>query len=255
GVVLLLLVMLGLAWRALRDLRGAGRDARAGAASGGRDAERTLTAIALIGTLIATAVVGAFDAVLLIAVPTFFVWTLAGALVPPPTGGRTIETGVRWLVPLVAVLGIVAVGRAALQFAAMSVYSGSTRTAAVDRAATLDPGSYRILTRAAALHLARGDCARARPPAHAAHALYPTAAEPRRQIADCARRQDCVSKPSCARIAARRVPFVREEQPLGRSQRRTGLRIQRIAARIRRIVRTGARDRDAGSKAFRSRGE
>ena len=179
GVVLLLLVMVGLAWRAVRDLRGAG------AAPGGRDAERTLTAIALIGTLVATAVVGAFDAVLLIAVPTFFVWTLAGALVPPPTGGKTIESGVRALVPLVALLGVVAVGRAALQIAAMSVYSGSTRTAAVDRAATLDPGSYRILTRAAALHLARGDCARARPAAHAAHALYPTAAEPRRQIADC----------------------------------------------------------------------
>ena len=178
GVVLLLLVMVGLAWRALRDLRGA-------AASSGRDAERTLTAIALIGTLVATAVVGAFDAVLLIAVPTFFVWTLAGALVPPPTGGKTIETGVRALMPVVALLGLVAVGRAALQIAAMGVYSGSTRTAAVDRAATLDPGSYRILTRAAALHLARGDCAHARPPAHAAHALYPTAAEPRRQIADC----------------------------------------------------------------------
>jgi O-antigen ligase len=185
GVVLLLLVMVGLVCRALRDLRGAGRDARGAAASGGRDAERTLTAIALIGTLIATAVVGAFDAVLLIAVPTFFVWTLAGALVPPPTSGKTIETGVRWLAPLVALLGIVAVARAALQFTAMSVYSGSTRTVAVDRAATLDPGSYRILTRAAALHLARGDCARARRPAHAAHALYPSAAEPRRQIAEC----------------------------------------------------------------------
>ncbi|MFI5230314.1 MAG: O-antigen ligase family protein [Gemmatimonadales bacterium] len=174
GVGLLLLVMLGLAWRALRDLR-----------AGGRDAERTLTAIALIGTLVATAVVGAFDAVLLVAVPTFFVWTLAGALAPPPTGGETIETGVRALVPMVALLGLVAVGRAALQVAAMSVYSGSTRVAAADRAAALDPGSYRILTRAAALHLARGDCAHARPPAHAAHALYPNAAEPRRQIADC----------------------------------------------------------------------
>jgi hypothetical protein len=182
GVALLLLVMLGLVWRALRDLRAGGRDARGDA---GRDAERILTAIALIGTLVATAVVGAFDAVLLVAVPTFFLWTLAGALAPPPAGGKTIETGVRALVPIVALLGIVAVGRAALELAAMSVYSGTTRTAAVDRAATLDPGSYRILTRAAALHLARGDCAHARPPAHAAHALYPNAAEPRRQIADC----------------------------------------------------------------------
>src|SRR5947209_2048837 len=69
---LLLLAMLGLLGRALGDLRRAGRDA-----------ERVLMDIALVGTLLATAVVGAFDAVLLLAVPTFFVWTLAGALAPP----------------------------------------------------------------------------------------------------------------------------------------------------------------------------
>ena len=51
-----------------------------------RDAERVLTAIALVGTLAAAAVVGAFDAVLLVAVPAFFVWTLAGALSPPAAG-------------------------------------------------------------------------------------------------------------------------------------------------------------------------
>src|SRR4029077_21024358 len=76
GFALLLLAMLGLMGRALRDLR----------RGGPRDPERVLTAIALVGTLVAVAVVGAFDAVLLIAVPTFFVWTLAGALAPPAAG-------------------------------------------------------------------------------------------------------------------------------------------------------------------------
>jgi hypothetical protein len=67
-------------------------------ARAGEDAERVLTSIALIGTLVATAVVGAFDAVLLIAVPTYFVWTLAGAL-RPLTGGAEVEVDVRRFVP------------------------------------------------------------------------------------------------------------------------------------------------------------
>jgi len=77
GVVLLVLVLVGLLWRTFREF----------GVRAGRDTERVLTAIALVGTLVAVAVVGAFDAVLLIAVPTFFVWTLAGALAPPGAGG------------------------------------------------------------------------------------------------------------------------------------------------------------------------
>lgn len=176
GFALLLSAMIGLVWRALRDLR----------ADTGRDPERALTAIALVGTLAATAVVGAFDAVLLVAAPTFFVWVLAGALAPEVDGRWTLETGVRRLGPvLVCALGAVAVGRSVLQLASMDVYTRASHVADLDRAALLDPGNYRIQTRAAQAHLTRGDCARARPRAHAAHALFPSAAEPRRQIADC----------------------------------------------------------------------
>lgn len=170
GFALLLLVMLALLTRAIRDVR---------AASG--DAERVLTAIALIGTLFATAVVGAFDAVLLVAVPTFFVWTLAGALAPPRDGGVLVERGVRRLVPVVALgLALMAVGRSALQLAAIGTFSTSSKLAVWETASSLDPGNYRIHTRLAQAYVARGDCARARPHIRAARGLFPNAAEPRR---------------------------------------------------------------------------
>jgi O-antigen ligase len=176
GLTLLFMVMLGLLWRAFRDLR----------VRTGRDAERVLTAIALIGTLVATAVVGAFDAVLLLAVPTFFVWTLAGALAPPGTGGIEVEAGVHRFAPAALfVIGLVIVARSALQVAAMATFSMSTRPSVLEQAALFDPGSYRIHTRLAQSYLGRGDCRRARPHARAARALFPNAAEPRRQLAQC----------------------------------------------------------------------
>jgi O-antigen ligase len=179
GFGLLLLALVLLAGRSVRDLWRAGN----------RDAERVLTAIALVGTLAATAVVGAFDAVLLIAAPTFFVWTLAGALAPTPEGGLTVG---RWAA-VVAMLGVVlygtiAVARSALQFAAISTFSTSTHLATLERASTFDPGSYRIHTRLASAYVNRGDCAHARPHARTARALYPSASEPRRLLAACGSR-------------------------------------------------------------------
>jgi len=176
GLALLLLAMLGLIGRALRELR----------RGGPRDPERVLTAIALVGTLVAVAVVGAFDAVLLIAAPTFFVWTLAGALAPPASGSFNFEKGVRPLVPgVVIALALIVIGRSAGQIASIAVFSTSTKLAAIVQAARLDPGSYRVRSKLAQTYLARGDCAHARPEAHAAHDLFPHAAEPRRQIAAC----------------------------------------------------------------------
>jgi O-antigen ligase len=176
GLGFVLLAMFGLLGRALRDLR-AGTE---------RDAERVLTAIALIGTLIATAVVGAFDAVLLIGAPAFFVWTLAGALAPPRPGNVELEWGVHQLGPaLVFGIGVISIGRSATQLAAMTVYSASTRPAVLAQAVQLDPGNYRIRVRLAQAYLARGDCARARVQAHAAHDLFPSAGEPKRDISAC----------------------------------------------------------------------
>jgi O-antigen ligase len=176
GCGLLLLAMLGLAGRALRDLRG----------GSSRDTERILTAIALIGTLVATAVVGAFDAVLLIAVPTFFVWALAGALAPPSEGGMSVEAGVRQFLPVLAFAVVaIAVVRSAGQLIAIASFSTNTKLAVLDRSASFDPGNYRIHTRVAQAYIARGDCTHARPHARAARNLFPSASEPKREIAAC----------------------------------------------------------------------
>lgn len=155
----------------------------------GRDRERVLTAIALIGTVVAVAVVGAFDAVLLIAAPTFLFWTLAGALAPPPSraGGDAGATRV-WATVLVLAIGLVGAARSATQLAAMSAVNTSSRVAALADAARMDPGSYRVRVRLAQAYLARGDCSRVRTEARAARALYPNAAEPKRLLAACGSR-------------------------------------------------------------------
>jgi O-antigen ligase len=176
GFGLLVLVTIGVVVRARRDL----------AVSGPRDPERTLTAIALVGTLVATVAVGAVDAVLLTAVPTFFVWTLAGALSPPAESGSELPPGARRAAPiLVMALGGIAVARCAAQFAAIAVFSSSSRTASYAQAAALDPGSYRIRTRLAQAYIGRGDCTKAKPQSRAARALLPSAAEPKRQLSQC----------------------------------------------------------------------
>ena len=145
-----------------------------------------MTALVLIATLIATAVVGAFDAVLLLAVPTFFVFTLAGALSPPVTGRAHVQRGVKRLVPFaVGALGTFTVAHSAFQLAAMSVVNSSTRTAMLETASFLDPGSYRIHMRLAQAYVNRGSCSNARGHARAARSLMPNAGEPRRYLVMC----------------------------------------------------------------------
>lgn len=179
AVGLLVAAMLALLSRTIRDLR----------SGQGKDAERVLTAIALIGTIAAAAVVGAFDAVLLIAAPTFLFWTLAGALAPPVTRTASSSGDLRvWGTVVVALVGVLAVSRSATQLAAMATVSASTRVASLAEAARFDPGNYRIRVRAAQGYLSRGDCVHAKAEARAARALFPSAAEPRRILAACGSR-------------------------------------------------------------------
>jgi len=123
---------------------------------------------------------------LLIAVPAFFVWTLAGALAPPSEGGVSVASGVSQFLPVVT-FGVVAIAvlRSACQLVAIAMFSTSTKLSVLDRSSTFDPGNYRIHTRVAQAYVARGDCKRARPHAHAARDLFPSASEPRREIAAC----------------------------------------------------------------------
>jgi hypothetical protein len=176
---LFIAAVLALFWRTVVDLN----------AGQGRDGERTLTAIALVGTIAAVAVVGAFDAVLLLASPTFLFWTLAGALAPPPLRPSRGSGGVRaWGTAGVLLVGVIAVSRSAAQLAAMSTINANTHLASLSTAASLDPGSYRIRVRLAQAYLSRGDCPRARTQARAARGLFPNAAEPKRVLAACGSR-------------------------------------------------------------------
>jgi O-antigen ligase len=154
-----------------------------------RGTESILGALALAATVIITLVVGAFDAVLLLAPPTLFVWLLLGVYAEPVANSASrpsLTTGVRQWAPVVVVaLGVIAIGRSALQIAAMATVTASTRTTALERATLYDPGSYRLHMRLAESYLDAGRCDRARPPARTARDLYPMAATPRQLLSEC----------------------------------------------------------------------
>lgn len=154
-----------------------------------RGADAVLGAFALAATVITTLVVGAFDAVLLLAAPTLLVWLLLGVYAEPvaPSASRPIvRAGVRHWAPVIAfALGILAAGRSAFQIAAMAAVSASTRTSVLERAAIYDPGSYRIHMRLAEAYLNAGQCGKARPQGREARSLYPMAAAPRQVLLDC----------------------------------------------------------------------
>jgi len=88
---------------------------------------------------------------------------------------------------LVAVLGGLAVTRSVGQIAAMGVFESSEHVSGVERAAALDPGSFRIHLRLAEAYARRGSCKNVRIHASAARALYPNAPEPKRLLARCGR--------------------------------------------------------------------
>ncbi len=152
------------------------------------DADGALRAGALAATLAATLVVGAFDAVLLLAAPALFCWTALGALSPTRVGKRDLALGDaarRGLAGVAVVAGVAFAGRSALQLLSMELYGEGSRVAAVERAAAADPGSYRVRLRLAQSYESRGDCEKARPHAAAAVALFPEAPAAKRAAAAC----------------------------------------------------------------------
>jgi hypothetical protein len=88
---------------------------------------------------------------------------------------------------LVTILGGLAILRSSRQVAAMAVFEASTGAARIERAAELDPGSYRIHMRLADAYARRRSCKNVRPHAEAARALFPNAAAPKRLLAACKR--------------------------------------------------------------------
>jgi O-antigen ligase len=154
-------------------------------------AHEILGAVALAATVVISAIVGAFDAVLMIAIPSLFLWTIAGSLAPAGKARYTLAANVRGPVMGAAVvLAVLVVLRASGQVAAMSVYTSATTTTRAARAALFDPGSYRINMRVAQAYASRGDCAHVRQYAGAGRELFPNAPEPRRLLRRCTKKGD-----------------------------------------------------------------
>jgi O-antigen ligase len=152
------------------------------------DPEHALAAWALLGTVVVLLVVSTFDAVLLLPTPALIAWGLLGALSPPSRPRVVVDLPTTQRVAamlLVAILGGLAITRSATQVAAMSVFESSTRASRVERAAELDPGSYRIHMRLAETYAKRGSCANVRTHAGMARTLFPNAAAPKRLLAAC----------------------------------------------------------------------
>jgi O-antigen ligase len=175
GCLLLAMLILGL--RSLREI---------GEAKRTNDTERATAALTLIGTLVTTVVVGLFDAVLLIAIPTMFMWLVLGVLSPAMPTRRAVESPIRqFAAPALVAFGLAAAGRSAMQIEAMAIYNGASRLSTVEKAKSYDPGSYRIRMRLAEGYASRGDCAKASAEARAARGLFPNATDPRSVLRRC----------------------------------------------------------------------
>ncbi len=158
-----------------------------------KDTDAVLAQCVLAGTIVATMIVSAFDVVLLLAAPSFLVWSVLGATsgIPDTTGtrrGREVTISPRGL--SMAAAGIVLVvlmsaARSLTQTMAMSTVGRGGLTAGWVSGATWDPGSYRINVRVAQLYSRRGHCEVARPYARRAVSLFPLSPEAKRIRRSC----------------------------------------------------------------------
>lgn len=161
-----------------------------GAMHGARRLEDFLAPLALVGTLAAMGVVGCFDASLLLAPPTFFVWALLGALATPASMRMSLPVSTATAPGLLTVGGAIVVALAltlhsAAQLASMAMFTSATTTGAYVRASWADPGSYRVQLRVAQIGAERGRCELVRRYGMRAHELFPAAPEPVRMLAAC----------------------------------------------------------------------
>jgi O-antigen ligase len=158
-----------------------------------KDPDAVLAQCVLAGTIVATMVVSAFDVVLLLAAPSFLVWSVLGATsgMRDASGmrrGREVKISRRALA--VAAAGIILVvvasaARSATQVRAMSTVGRGGLTAGWVRGAMWDPGSYRINLRVAQLYSRRGHCSVALGYARRAVGLFPQAPAAKRIVSGC----------------------------------------------------------------------
>lgn len=172
------LALIGLVVLSLRAMRNA------------LDLDELLPPLTLLATLAATIVVGCFDASLLLAAPTLFVFALFGALSPPAATRVSVPLSTATTRGLALAGGVCAVAfllslRSVSQLVAMGMFSSANTVAEYDHAAIADPGSYRIQMRIAELGAERARCDLVKRHAMRAHDLFPAAPEPAHLLAGC----------------------------------------------------------------------
>ena len=180
AVVALLLAFVGIIANAFQSIRGSSANN-----PGARD---PFLPVAVTATVLVAGAVGLFDAVLVLAAPALIVWASLGALgasgrtrsewTPTPAARRI------WMLVALAPLFLFAL-RSTGETLAMQAFGTGDRLGSVERAALLDPGSYRIQLRLALLALNTRGCALARPHAKRAANLLPAANAPRSILRRC----------------------------------------------------------------------
>jgi len=179
-VIALLLAFVGIIINAFQLTRGS--------TANNPDARDPFLPVAVTATVLIAIAVGFFDAVLILAAPTFIVWASLGAL--GATGRTRSEwtpaavARTRWSLLLVVPLFLFAL-RSAGMTVAMQAFGTGDRLGSVEQAAILDPGSYRIQMRLALLALNRRGCVLARPHALRAEGMLPEAGAPRSILRHC----------------------------------------------------------------------
>lgn len=152
------------------------------------DPDAVLAQCVLAGTLVTTMVVSAFDVVLVLAAPSFMVWSILGAASGIRRRPSEVKVSSRTLGIASAALvlfAVVSTARSTTQIVAMNAVGRGAYTAGWVTGAMWDPGSYRIDLRVAELYLRRGHCADARPYARQALSLFPHSPQAKRIARAC----------------------------------------------------------------------
>ncbi|HYO75674.1 MAG TPA: O-antigen ligase family protein [Thermoanaerobaculia bacterium] len=136
------------------------------------DAEERLTAATSTSIVVAAAIAGAFDAVLLLAVPTLLVWTSLGALAAvDETQLEARPRSQTFVAVLVLLVTLAGAARSSAQLLAMHILATDSDRTSLQRAAQIDPGNFRLRLRMARSGKRQQRCEHA----EAAKRLYPHA--------------------------------------------------------------------------------
>jgi hypothetical protein len=150
--------------------------------------DAVLAQCVLAGTVVTTMVVSAFDVVLVLAAPSFLVWSVLGATSGIRRNSREVKVSTRTLgisAIVLMLLSLVSVARSVTQTVAMTAVGRGAYTAGWVTGAMWDPGNFRINLRVAELYSRRGHCSTARGYARQAVSLFPHSPQAKRIQRSC----------------------------------------------------------------------